>query len=283
MRVSLLKVPFGHGPALLQDHLRRLTCYAATRLFDRALVVATCSLLMLAGTGAQAADVSVAVAANFTAPAKEIADKFTAQTGHTVDLSFGASGQLYTQISQGAPFDILLSADSERAKKVETDGFAVAGTRFTYAIGKLVLWSADPALVDKDGAVLKKNSFAHIAIANPKAAPYGAAAVQVMNALGVYDVLESKLVTGENINQAFQFVASGNAELGFVALSQVIDQKKGSSWLVPDNLYSPIVQDGVLLKQGENNAAAKAFFAFLKGPEALKIIQRYGYALPSGK
>jgi molybdate transport system substrate-binding protein len=246
-------------------------------------VVAACGFLMLAGTLARAADVLVAVAANFTAPAREIADKFTARTGQTVDLSFGASGQLYTQISQGAPYDIFLSADSERAKKAETDSFAAPGARFTYAIGKLVLWSANPALVDKDGAVLKKSGFAHIAIANPTAAPYGAAAVEAMNALGIYKSLESKFVTGENINQTFQFVASGNAELGFVALSQVVDQKEGSSWLVPDNLYSPIVQDGVLLKQGEKNAAARAFYAFLKSPEALKIIQRYGYAVPSGK
>ncbi len=249
----------------------------------RVLAVMVCCQFLLAATMARAADVSVAVAANFTAPAKEIADQFKAQTGHTVDLSFGASGQFYAQITQGAPFDIFLSADSERAQKVETDGFAVPGTRFTYAIGKLVLWSANPTLIDKDGAVLEKNNFAHIAIANPKSAPYGAAAVQTMNALGVYNVLESKFVTGENINQTFQFVASGNAELGFVALSQVIGQRNGSSWLVPDKLYSPIVQDAVLLKQGEKNAAAKAFYAFLKSPDALKIIQRYGYALPSGK
>ena len=250
--------------------------------FGRALFFAAAILLMAVRPPASAAEVTAAVAANFTAPAKEIAAVFKTQTGYTVDLSFGATGQLYTQITQGAPFDILLSADSARAQKAEKEGWGVAGSRFTYAIGKLALWSADAALVDKDGAVLKQNKFTHIAIANPTAAPYGAAAVETLKALGLDKDVEKKIVTGENINQTFQFVATGNAELGFVALSQVIEQGKGSSWMVPENLYSPILQDAVLLKPGEQNTFAKAFLTFLKGPDAVKIIQRYGYVVPSG-
>ena len=244
-------------------------------------VVAALGFLLLAQGPAFAAEVTVAVAANFTAPAKEIAEKFKAATGYSVDLSFGATGQLYTQITQGAPFDILLSADSARAQKAEKEGWGVAGTRFTYAIGKLVLYSTDAALVDKDGAILKQGRFNHLAIANPTAAPYGAAAIETMKAMDVYKAIEPKIVTGENINQTFQFVTTGNAELGFVALSQVIDETKGSRWMVPDNLYSQILQDAILLKQGEQNTFAKAFFAYLKGPEAQKIITRYGYVLPA--
>ena len=249
---------------------------------SRRAVLLVLGLLMALRVEAHAAEVTVAVAANFTAPAKEIAEKFKAQTGYSVDLSFGATGQFYTQITQGAPFDILLSADSARAQKAEKEGWAVTGTRFTYAIGKLVLWSADPALVDQEGAVLKSGRFTHIAIANPSAAPYGAAAVETMKALGLYKQIEPKLVTGENINQTFQFIVSGNAELGFVALSQAIEAGKGSSWTVPENLHAPILQDAVLLKQGEQNTFAKAFFTFLKSPDALAIIKRYGYDLPSG-
>jgi molybdate transport system substrate-binding protein len=235
------------------------------------------------GGAANAADASVAVAANFTAPAKEIAAKYKELTGYAVDLSFGASGQFYTQISQGAPFDIFLSADNERTEKAIKEGFAVPGSAFTYAVGKLVLWSADPALIDKDGAVLKKGTFTHLSLANPKAAPYGAAAVETLNALGLYKSVESKIVTGENIGQTFQFIVSKNAELGFVAYSQVINVKGGSQWVVPEKLYSPIVQDAVLLKHGENNTVAKGFYKFLKGKQATDIIKRYGYVLKDGK
>jgi len=247
-----------------------------------ACFVAVAGLWAALTTQASAAEVTVAVAANFTAPAKELGEQFKAKTGYTVDYSFGASGQLYTQITQGAPFDILLSADADRPAKAEKEGWGVAGTRFTYAIGKLVLWSANPALVDKDGAVLKQGSFMHLAVANPKTAPYGAAAVEAMKALGVYNAIEPKIVTGENIAQTYQFVASGNAELGFVALSQVVTENKGSRWLVPANLHSPILQDAILLKQGEQNSFAKVFLTYLRGPEALKIIARYGYDLPKG-
>lgn len=241
------------------------------------------SLLMFSTPSALAGDASVAVAANFTAPAKEIAALYKARTGYTIDLSFGASGQFYTQISQGAPFDIFLSADDERTKKAVQEGLAVPGSEFTYAIGKLALWSAIPGYVDKDGAVLKKAAFQHLSVANPKAAPYGTAAIETLNALGLYKAVEGKIVTGENIGQTYQFILSKNAELGFVAYSQVIGQKEGSLWLVPEKYYSPIVQNAVLLKHGQNNTVAKGFYTFLKSKAVAEIIQRYGYALKSGK
>lgn len=237
---------------------------------------------LVLGGGAQAADITVAVAANFTAPAKEIAAAFQGKTGFTADLSFGSSGQLYAQIANGAPFDIFLSADAERPLQAEKAGLAVAGTRFTYAVGKLVLWSATPGLVDDAGSVLAKGNFNHIAIANPTQAPYGAAAQQVLKAKHLDAQLSPKIVTGENIGQTFQFIASGNAELGFVALSQLADNNSGSRWVVPETLYSPILQDGALLKTGGDKKAARAFLDFLKGPEAAKIIQRFGYGNPRG-
>jgi molybdate transport system substrate-binding protein len=253
------------------------------RLLTRPIAALVVFLTLGMAPPAWAAEVTAAVAANFTEPAKEIAAAFKEKTGYSVDLSFGASGNLYTQITQGAPFDIFLSADSTRPEKAEKDGWGVAGTRFTYAIGKIVLWSADAGLVDKDGAVLKQGKFAHLAIANPKTAPYGAAAIEAMQALGVYQNLEPKIVTGENITQTYQFVVSGNAELGFVALSQLAGDTKGSRWLVPDNLYSPILQDAILLKVGEQNSFAKQFLDFLKSPDALKIIKRYGYDVSASK
>jgi molybdate transport system substrate-binding protein len=236
------------------------------------------AVLLLGAAPARAASVAVAVAANFTAPAKQLAAAFQQKTGDTVVLSFGASGQFFAQITQGAPFEVFLSADAARPKTLEANGLGVAGTSFTYAIGKLVLWSATPGLVDDQGKVLSTGKFAHIAIANPKSAPYGAAAVETMKALNVYDALTPKIVTGESINQAYQFTASGSAELGFVALSQVIKEKKGSEWLVPQTLYKPIIQDAVLLKPGADDPAAKAFLAYLKTPEALAVIRSYGYA-----
>jgi len=226
---------------------------------------------------ARAASIPVAVAANFTAPAKELAANFQLATGNTLVLSFGASGAFFTQIGQGAPFEIFLSADSARPKKLVESGLGVGGSEFTYATGKLVLWSATPGLVDSQGKVLSDGKFAHLAIAAPKSAPYGEAAIETMKALNVYDQLQSRIVVGESINQAYQFTASGSAELGFVAYSQVIKSKKGSEWLVPQNLYKPITQDAVLLKTGENDPAAQAFLAYLKTPAALKIIRSYGY------
>lgn len=228
------------------------------------------------GTAADAADVKVTVAANFTAPAKEIAAAFKAKTGDDVVLSFGASGAAYTQISQGAPFEVWLSADSARPAKAVSDGTAVAGSEFTYAVGTLVLWSKDPNKVTGPDSLTAAKT---ISIGNPKSAPYGAAAIETLNHLGLYATIQPKIVQGSDITQAFQFVDSGNADVGFVALSQIIKKTEGSRWVVPSNLYNPILQDAVLLKKGEGNPAAKAFIAFLKGSESAAIIKKYGYGL----
>jgi molybdate transport system substrate-binding protein len=226
---------------------------------------------------APAAETQVAVAANFTEPAKEIAAAFKAATGHTATLSFGSSGQFYAQMAHGAPYEVFLSADADRPKKAEQDGLGVAGSRFTYAIGRLVLYSKTPGLVDGAGAVLGKASFNKVAIADPAAAPYGLAAVQTMQKLGVYNAVKPKIVTGSSIAQTYQFVDTGAAELGFVALSQVINVPGGSRWVAPASLHAPIDQQAILLYPGKDNAAAKAFLAFLKGPQAVAIIKKYGY------
>ena len=236
------------------------------------------ALFSLTAQGAWAAQTTVAVAANFTDAAKEIAAAYKAKTGNDAVLSFGASGQFYTQITQGAPFEVFLSADDERPKRAVTDGYGVEGTTFTYAIGKLVLWSKQPGFVQGE-ATLHNASFDKLSICNPAAAPYGAAAVEAMKSLKLYDALQPKLVVGANISQAYQFVQTGNAEVGFVALSQVIDDRAGSKWMVPQNLYAPIRQDAVLLERGAGNEAAVGFLAFLRGPEAAAIIRKYGYEL----
>ncbi len=230
---------------------------------------------------AVAGQTNVAVAANFTEAAKEIATSFQSKTGHVAVLSFGATGQLYAQITQSAPFEILLSADEARPKKAVEEGLAAPESRFTYAIGKIVLWSRDPALI-KGEETLKTAVFAKLAYCNPVGAPYGAAAVETLKALRLYEKLQPMLVQGENISQAFQFVDTGNAELGFVALSQVIRNSVGSRWIVPQKLYTPIRQDAVLLKKGADNEAAIAFMTFLRGPEARAIIEKYGYAVDDG-
>lgn len=243
----------------------------------RTLLAAGLALAALVSAPARADEIKVAVAANFTEPAKQIAALFQQKTGHEAVLSFGSSGQFYTQITQGAPFVILLSADDERPKKLVADGLAVPESRFTYAVGKLVLWSKTDGDV-KGEDTLKANAFTKIALANPAAAPYGAAAIETLKALNLYDTLQPKIVQGNSIAQAFQFVETGNAELGFVALSQVINAG-GSRWAVPQTLYSPILQDAVLLKTGTDNAAAKAFLDVLKGPEARAVIEKFGYAM----
>jgi molybdate transport system substrate-binding protein len=225
---------------------------------------------------AQGAQTSVAVAANFTDAAKEIAAAFKAETGHEAVLSFGASGALATQITQGAPFQIMLSADDTRPAQLVKEGLAVASSRFTYAVGKIVLWSREPALVTGP-ATLESGHFAKLSIADPAAAPYGAAAIEALKALKLYDTLKPRIVQGATITQAFQFVDTGNAELGFVALSQLVGHDGGSRWLVPQKLYTPILQDAVLMKQGESNPAATGFIAFLKGKAARGIIAHYGY------
>lgn len=237
-------------------------------------------LALLASVAACADEVQVAVAANFTAPMKLIAADFEKDTGHKATLSFGATGRFYAQITSGAPFEVFLAADDETPAKLEKEGGAVSGSRFTYATGKLVLWSAQPGVVDAQGEVLKKNTFSKIAIAAPKLAPYGAAAVETMTKLGLMAALEPKLVTGESIGQAFSFISTGNAELGFVALSQVYENgkiKSGSAWIVPENLHSPIRQDAVLLTKGKDNKAAAALIAYLKTEKAKTVIRSFGY------
>jgi molybdate transport system substrate-binding protein len=231
----------------------------------------------LAPTAAWAVDVPIAVAANFTDAANEIGKAFEAATGNKAVLSFGATGALYTQITQGAPFQVFLSADTATVKKAVDEGNGVAGTQFTYAVGKLVLYSKNANLV-KGADTLKTATFQKIAIANPAAAPYGQAAVETMTRLGVYDALKPKVVQGDNITQTYQFIDTGNAELGFVALSQVITVSGGSRWLVDAADYNPIRQDAVLTKAGANAAAAKAFLDFLKGPQAAAVIEKFGYA-----
>lgn len=236
------------------------------------------AILFAASAAVSADEVKVAVAANFASPMKEIATVFAQKTQHTAVISSGATGKLYAQIENGAPFEVMLSADQKTPKLLEEKG--LGSGRFTYAVGKLVLWSADPNLVDAKGAVLKKEgAFDKIAIANPKTAPYGAAADQVMKARGVYAKLKPKRVEGENIAQTYQFVVTKNAALGFVALSQVIEDTAGSRWEVPQDLYDPIRQDAVLLDKGKANPAATALMEFLKGPEAKAIITKYGYGL----
>ena len=246
-------------------------------LANTLLSLALAAMLALVAAPALADDVPVAVAANFTEPAKEIAAAFAARTGNHVTLSFGSSGQFYTEVTQGAPFQVFLSADADRPQRIEREGLGVPGTRFTYAIGQLVLFSKTPGLVDDKGAVLLTGRFNKLSIADPTAAPYGVASIQTMQRLGVYARLQPKIVKGSSITQTFQFVDSGAAELGFVALSQIIGHPGGSRWLVPESLHAPIAQQAILLYAGDKKPAARAFLQFLRSPEALAIIRRYGY------
>jgi molybdate transport system substrate-binding protein len=230
----------------------------------------------------QADEVQVAVAANFTAPIQAIAADFEKDTGHKLVAAYGATGQFYTQIKNGAPFEVFLSADDTTPEKLEKEGETVKGSRFTYAIGTLALWSAKEGYVDAKGEVLKKNEYQHLSIANPKAAPYGLAATQVLEKLKLTDATIAKIVEGQNITQAYQFVSTGNAELGFVALSQIYKDGKvssGSAWIVPASMHDPIKQDAVILNKGKDNAAAKALVEYLKGPKAAAVIKSYGYQL----
>lgn len=236
----------------------------------------------LAALAAQAGQVQVAVAANFTAPMQAIAAQFAKDTGHTAELSFGATGKFYAQIRSGAPFEVFLSADDTTPARLVAEGGALAASRMTYALGSLVLWSAKPGVVDAEGKVLASGNFAHLALANPKLAPYGAAAMQVLTQLGLAETLRPRLVVGESIAQAYQFVHTGNAELGFVALSQVMKDgaiNSGSAWRVPAELHAPIRQDAVVLTRGQANPAAGALLEYLKGPAARAVIRSYGYGI----
>ena len=239
-------------------------------------------LLVFWAMSAHCEQVQVAVAANFTAPAQKIAAAFEQATGHKALLAFGSTGRFYAQVRNGAPFQVLLSADDETPARLEKEGLAVAGSRFTYATGRLVLWSAAPDTVDAQGEVLRRPGGGKLAIADPKLAPYGAAAVEAISRLGLTAQLQPRLVQGENIAQAYQFVSTGNAAMGFVALSQVMVEGRiasGSAWVVPAGLHAPIRQDAVLLASGKDNPAATAWLAFLRGDAARAIVRAHGYEL----
>lgn len=245
----------------------------------RLMLAAASTLFFIA---AQAREVTVAVAANFTAPMQKIAKAFEQDTGYKAQLAFGATGKFYAQIKNGAPFAVLLAADDETPARLEKEGLAIAGTRFTYATGRLALWSKQANVVDDKGEVLRSNSFNKLAIADPKLAPYGMAAMEVIHKLGVQANVVPKLVQGESIGQTYQFVSTENAQLGFVALSQIsVDGRitQGSAWVVPQHLHAPLKQDAVLLNAGKDNTAAHALLKYLQGDTAKAIITRYGYAL----
>jgi molybdate transport system substrate-binding protein len=240
-------------------------------------------LLAMVAQLAHAGEITAAVAANFTAPVQQIAELFQKETGHTVKLSFGSSGKFYSQIKEGAPFDVFLAADEKNPKLLEQEGLAVADTRFVYAVGKLVLWSAKPGFVDDKGAVLSKGSYNKIAYADPKLAPYGMAAQETLQKMNLWDKVQGKLVTGESIGQTYQFAATGNAELAFIALSQITKDGKvseGSWWIVPADMYNPIKQAAIQLTAAKDKAAAQAFLKFLKSEKTVAIIRSFGYGLP---
>jgi len=240
--------------------------------------------LLVLQVSANAGEVKAAVAANFTAAIAKLQPLFEKQTGHHLLASFGATGQLYAQIGNGAPFDVFLSADDKAPQKLVKENRAVAGTEFIYARGELALWSAEKGYVDDKGEVLQRNQYAHLAIANPDTAPYGLAAVQTLKKLGIYDTVKGKFVQGDNIAQAHLFIASKNASLGFVALAQVLampEAERGSWWQVPAAMHDPIDQQAVLLKAGHKNDAARAFLTFLQSPQAIAIVHELGYATPA--
>ena len=248
-------------------------------------ILGVLGLLSLIGQAALADEVNVAVAANFSGPLEKLATPFEQASGHKLRISAGSSGQLSTQISQGAPFDVFLSADSDKPRLLEAAGLGVAGSRFTYAIGTLALWSAKAGLVDAQGKVLKSGAYRYIGVADPGNAPYGAAAQQVLGALGLWDTLnrDKKVILGENITQTWQFATTGNVDLAFVALSQIITADgsiSGSHWLPPQSMYAPIEQDAVVLAHGSHRGAAEAFVSWLHhDPLATAAIQAAGYRL----
>jgi len=233
--------------------------------------------LIFAGTTANGAVLKVAVASNFATTMTTLAEHFEKKTDHRVKLVFGSTGKHYAQIRNGAPFDVFFSADIERPMLLEAEGRTVPESRYTYAIGKLVLWSPENNVVDSSGKVLGQGSFRYLAIANPKLAPYGRAAREVLQSRGLWEGMKGKIVRGENISQSYQFVNSGNAELGFVAYSQLKhpDQRiKGSYWKIPQALYTPIEQQVVLIKDSE---AGRSFLSYIQSKEALMIINEHGY------
>lgn len=243
----------------------------------KVLQITLVAIALLLPLSSFAAEVSVAVASNFTAPMKAISEKFEKQTGHSVVASFGSSGKFFAQISHGAPYDIFLSADQEKAKALEEKGLAVSESRFTYARGILALWSTQPNPEDR----LKSGNFNKLAIANPRLAPYGLAAIETLKAIGSYDPIAPKLVKAENVSQSYQFTYTDNADLGFVALSQItLDGKlnRGYAWIVPASLHDPILQDAVILSRGKDNEAALALVDFLKQKDTQALIASFGYS-----
>lgn len=251
-----------------------------TLLLPILLLAGSCSGRSEDDGGEGSSILRIAVASNFASTLTVIAAGFEEQTGSSVSLSAGSSGKHYAQIHNGAPFGLFFAADADLPRRLEQEGLIVEGTRATYAIGSLVLWSRDPALVDAAGKVLESNRFRHLAIANPALAPYGKAAQETLQALGLLQELDSNLVRGENIGQAYQFVHSGNAELGFVAWSQLARHAHTdeiSWWRVPEALHAPVIQQVVLL---EDSAVGRAFLTYLQSDEARNIIQDSGYRLP---
>lgn len=236
--------------------------------------------LSLVADSGRAEEVQVAVAANFSGAMKALAQVFEQESGHQARIITGATGKFYAQIKNGAPFQVLLAADTQTPLLLEQEGFAVPGSRFTYAVGRLVLWSKQRDLVDAQGDVLRSARFKRLAIADPRLAPYGAAAVQVLERMGLFVQVKDRLVQGDSVVQAYQFVASGNAELGLLARAQLIVDGKpvaGSSWLVPEYMHSPLRQDAVLLKLGQSNPAALSFVQFLQSPRARAMVREHGY------
>lgn len=240
-------------------------------------------LALLCSSQLRADVVRVAVAANFTAPMQKIAAEFEHDTGHQASLAFGSTGKFFAQVVNGAPFDVFLAADVETPARLEQDRHAVSGSRFTYAVGRLALWSSLKGKVDSQGEVLKKGEFRHLALPNPKISPYGAVAIEVMQKLGVLATLQAKFVRAENVSQAYQFAASGNAEVAFIALAQIWQDGKlttaGSAWVIPPGMHAALRQDAVLLNHGRNNLAAHALLDYMQGDKARSIIKSYGYDL----
>jgi len=254
------------------------SCVIATGIQRGTFAIA----VLLGAMAARADEVQVAVAANFAGPMQKIASEFARDTGYKALVSTGSTGNFYAQIKNGAPFEILLAADQATPQRLQDDGLVADGQRFTYAIGKLVLYSARPGYVDNDASVLKRGNFQRLALANPKTAPYGTAGLEAIKALGLLEAVQAKIVQGDSIAQAFEFVATGNAELGFVALSQVAPPDRvvpGSWWMVPAKLYKPILQDAVLLKKGEGHTAARALMTYLRSDKIKALIQSYGYGV----
>lgn len=249
----------------------------------RGSIAAIAILADLTGIPAQAGEVRVAVASNFAAPLERIAVQFQQESGHTLKMSSGSSGKFYAQITAGAPFDVLLSADDAIPKRLLQEGKAVEGSRFVYAIGRLVLWSAQADFVDAKGAVLNKGNFNKLAIADPRLAPYGVAAKETLEKLTMWNAMQERLVKGENVTQTYQFAASENAELAFIALSEIMRDGKistGSWWLVPSEFHKPIRQSAVQLVGAQDLAATKAFLSFLKSEKAAAVIRSFGYEMP---